>query len=66
MYLFVGSIAENIAYGCPEASAADIALAAKRANIAEFIESLPDGYDGNRQMGVAAAGAGFRNGYGSV
>ena len=45
VYLFDGTIAENIAYGCPEASAADIALAAKRANIAEFIESLPDGYD---------------------
>lgn len=45
VYLFDGTIAENIAYGCPEASAEDIALAAKRANIAEFIESLPDGYD---------------------
>ena len=45
VYLFDGTIAENIAYGCPEASAADIALAAKRANISEFIESLPDGYD---------------------
>ncbi len=45
VYLFDGTIAENIAYGCPEASEEDIALAAKRANIAEFIESLPDGYD---------------------
>ena len=45
VYLFDGTIAENIAYGCPEASAEDIALAAKRANIAEFIKSLPDGYD---------------------
>ena len=45
VYLFDGTIAENIAYGCPEASVEDIALAAKRANIAEFIESLPEGYD---------------------
>ncbi len=49
VYLFDGTIAENIAYGCPEASAEAIALAAKRANIAEFIESLPDGY--NTQVG---------------
>jgi len=49
VYLFDGTVAENIAYGCPEASLEDIALAAKRANIAEFIEALPDGY--NTQVG---------------
>ncbi len=44
VYLFDGTIAENIAYGCPEATAAEIRLAARRANIADFVESLPDGY----------------------
>ncbi len=45
VYLFDGTIAENIAYGCPDATAAEIRLAACRANIAEFVESLPDGYE---------------------
>ena len=45
VYLFDGTIAENIAYGCPEATEEEIALAAKRANISTFIASLPDGYD---------------------
>ena len=45
VYLFDGTIAENIAYGCPDATAAEIRLAARRANIAEFVESLPDGYE---------------------
>ena len=44
VYLFDGTIAENIAYGCPDATAAEIRLAARRANIADFVESLPDGY----------------------
>ena len=45
VYLFDGTIAENIAYGSPDATAAEIRLAARRANIAEFVESLPDGYE---------------------
>ena len=45
VYLFDGTIAENIAYGCPDATAAEIRLAARRANVAEFVESLPDGYE---------------------
>ena len=45
VYLFDGTIAENIAYGCPDATEAEIRLAARRANIAEFVESLPDGYE---------------------
>ena len=45
VYLFDGTIAENIAYGCPDATAAEIRLAARRANIADFVESLPDGYE---------------------
>ena len=45
VYLFDGTIAENIAYGNPRATMAQIERAAEKANIAEFIESLPDGYE---------------------
>ncbi len=45
VYLFDGTIGENIAYGRPGASADEIVEAARRANIDTFIESLPDGYD---------------------
>ena len=45
VYLFGGTIKENIAYGKPGASMEEIIEAAKRANIHEFIEELPDGYD---------------------
>lgn len=44
-YLFHGTIAENIAYGLPEASPAAIAQAARQAQLAPFIEGLPEGYD---------------------
>ncbi len=42
--LFGGSIAENIAYGRPSASAAEIETAARQANAHEFIEAFPEGY----------------------
>ena len=45
VYLFTGTIGENIAYGNPKASKEEIIEAAKKANIHEFIMSLPDGYD---------------------
>ena len=45
VYLFDGTIGENIAYGKPGATAEEIAEAARRANIDTFIESLPQGYD---------------------
>ena len=45
VYLFCGTIRENIAYGKPGASMEEIIEAAKRASIHEFIEELPDGYD---------------------
>ena len=45
VYLFDGTIGENIAYGKPGATAEEIAEAARRANIDAFIESLPQGYD---------------------
>lgn len=45
VYLFDGTIAENIAYGNPRATMAQIEQAAEKANIAAFIETLPDGYE---------------------
>lgn len=45
VYLFCGSIRENIAYGRPDASMEEIVEAAKKANIHEFIMGLPDGYE---------------------
>lgn len=45
VYLFSGTIRENIAYGKPGASEEEIMEAARRANIHEFISELPDGYD---------------------
>ncbi|MBP3888300.1 MAG: ABC transporter ATP-binding protein [Cellulosilyticum sp.] len=45
VYLFAGSIKDNISYGKPKASDEEIIAAAKKANIHEFIMSLPDGYD---------------------
>src|SRR5258708_11906050 len=45
VFLFDGSIRENIAYGCHPASDWEIEDAARRAHADEFIERLPDGYD---------------------
>lgn len=45
VYLFCGTIKENISYGKPGASMDEIVDAAKRANIHDFVMSLPDGYD---------------------
>ncbi len=44
-FMFNGSIAENIAFGRPGASAAEIIRAASAANAHEFIMRLPNGYD---------------------
>ncbi|MBW7925289.1 MAG: ABC transporter ATP-binding protein [Burkholderiaceae bacterium] len=44
-FLFFGTIAENIAYGRPEASRAEIVAAARAAHAHEFILRLPHGYD---------------------
>ncbi len=44
-FLFYGTIAENIAYGRPEARREEIIAAAKAARAHEFILRLPDGYD---------------------
>ena len=44
-FLFNGTIAENISYARPEASAEEIREAAKAANIHNEIEAMPDGYE---------------------
>ncbi|MCR1980203.1 ATP-binding cassette domain-containing protein, partial [[Clostridium] innocuum] len=45
VYLFTGSVKENIAYGKPGCTDEEIIEAAKKANIHDFIMGLPDGYD---------------------
>ncbi len=45
VYLFSGSVLENIAYGKPGATFEEIKAAAKMAGAEEFIEKLPQGYD---------------------
>ncbi|HRW08402.1 MAG TPA: ABC transporter ATP-binding protein [Caldilineaceae bacterium] len=45
IYLFVGTIAENIRYGKPTATIDEIVAAAKEANAHDFIMALPHGYD---------------------
>ncbi len=52
-FLFEGSIRENISYGNPEASEADLIEAAQNANAHEFIVELPGGYE----MQVGASGS---------
>ena len=44
-FLFSATVAENIAYGRPDALREDIEAAARRAQAAPFIAELPDGYD---------------------
>jgi ATP-binding cassette subfamily B protein len=45
VYLFDGSVRDNIAYGRPDATPAEIAAAAHAASADDFIEALPAGYD---------------------
>ena len=45
VFLFDGTIKENIAYGTPDATDEEIIAAAKKANVHEFVESLDKGYD---------------------
>lgn len=57
VYLFAGSIYENIAYGKPGATREEIIQAAKSANAHEFIMSFPEGYDTDiGQRGIKLSG----------
>jgi ATP-binding cassette subfamily B protein len=57
VYLFAGTVLENIRYGRPDASQGEIVEAAKKANAHDFIKALPDGYDTDiGQRGVKLSG----------
>ena len=57
VYLFAGTILENIRYGRPDADREEVIAAAKNANAHEFIMSFPDGYDTDiGQRGVKLSG----------
>lgn len=57
VYLFAGSIYENIAYGKPGATKEEVIAAAKNANAHEFIMAFPDGYDTDiGQRGIKLSG----------
>lgn len=57
VYLFAGTVADNIRYGRPEAGRDEIIEAAKKANAHEFIITLPRGYDTDiGQRGVKLSG----------
>lgn len=57
VYLFAGSIFDNIRYGKPLASRQEVVTAAKCANAHDFIMALPDGYDTDiGQRGVKLSG----------
>ena len=57
VYLFAGTIAENIRYGKLDASEQEIIEAAKKAHAHDFIMALPDGYDTDiGQRGVKLSG----------
>ena len=45
VFLFSGTIRDNIKYGCLTATDEEVIEAAKKANLHEFVSSLPDGYD---------------------
>ncbi len=57
VYLFAGTVIDNIRYGRPDASRDEIIEAAKNANAHEFIMNLPEGYETNiGQRGVKLSG----------
>jgi ATP-binding cassette subfamily B protein len=57
VYLFAGTVADNIRYGKPDASQEAVVEAAKKANAHDFIMALPDGYDTDiGQRGVKLSG----------
>ncbi len=57
VFLFEGTVADNIAYGRPGASRAEIVRAAEQAEAAEFVEAMPHGYDTHvGERGVTLSG----------
>ena len=57
MYLFVGTVYDNIRYGRPDATREEVIAAAKEANAYDFIMSLPNGFDTDiGQRGIKLSG----------
>jgi ATP-binding cassette subfamily B protein len=57
VYLFAGTVFDNIRYGRPDASEAEVVEAARKANAHDFILTLPDGYQTDiGQRGVKLSG----------
>ncbi len=57
VYLFAGTIYENILYGKPDATPEEVIAAAKNANAHDFIMAFPDGYDTDiGQRGIKLSG----------
>ncbi|MGO8050033.1 ABC transporter ATP-binding protein [Rhizobium leguminosarum] len=57
VYLFAGTVAENLRYGRPDASDAELEAAARAANAHDFVSALPHGYDTDiGQRGVKLSG----------
>lgn len=57
VYLFAGTVMDNILYGRPDATREEVIQAAKNANAHDFIMELPDGYDTDiGQRGVKLSG----------
>jgi len=57
VYLFAGSVLENIRYGKPEATVEEVIAAARKANAHDFIMALPEGYETDiGQRGVKLSG----------
>ena len=72
VFLFAGSIRDNIMYGSPDKTEEEMLIAAKRANIDEYVQGLPNGYDtevgergvklsGGQKQRIAIARAFFKN-----
>jgi ATP-binding cassette subfamily B multidrug efflux pump len=59
-FLFSGTIADNIRFGCPQADDAQVEQAARQANAHDFIVSKPEGYQTRVQEGAANLSVGQR------
>ena len=57
VYLFVGTVYDNIRYGCPDATREEVIAAAKAAHAHDFIMSLPNGFETDiGQRGIKLSG----------
>ena len=59
-WLFDGTIAENIAYGCPEATREEVVAAARAAQVDFFVRTMPQGYDTRVATDAASISQGQR------